>query len=219
MDPPSEANTIWRNKTSGNKRKTAFKEVQLKLRRMAAGRARCMYCEDSLGTDIDHFRPKAAHASFAFSWTNYLLACSHCNSNEKRDEFPVATNGEPLLLDPTRDEPLQHFVLVPETGWLEPMTPQGEETERVFGLNRRDDLTQGRADVWTTMTALVRDFGAAQARKDDAAMTRIVGTARRLSFQAAVQYFVAEALSGSKLVAHDIAQTIQSAKAHWAWAL
>lgn len=55
---------------------------------MAPGHQRCMYCGDSQGTDIDHFEPKSQAPLRTFDWTNYLLACSYCNSNQKRDLFP-----------------------------------------------------------------------------------------------------------------------------------
>jgi len=55
---------------------------------MAAGHARCMYCCDSTGTDIDHFEPIALAPLRAFDWLNHLLACSFCNSNQKRELYP-----------------------------------------------------------------------------------------------------------------------------------
>jgi hypothetical protein len=73
--------------------KAAHKErqkVRSYLSRMAVGIQRCMYCGDSLGTDIDHFEPIVLRPSRAFDWLNHLLACSSCNSNYKRDKFPRA---------------------------------------------------------------------------------------------------------------------------------
>ena len=91
-DPKTKAGTRWKSKPKG-----VFDEVRMALERMAHGRARCMYCEESLGTDIDHFWPKATYPARTFSWPNYLLACSHCNSNLKRNEFPLDGAGQPLL--------------------------------------------------------------------------------------------------------------------------
>ncbi|NOY25886.1 MAG: HNH endonuclease, partial [Oligoflexia bacterium] len=102
---------------------------------MASGRARCMYCEDSLGTDIDHFRPKADFPQRAFAWPNYLLACSHCNSNLKRNAFPIDGNGDPLLLDPSADNPAEHLLFSPSTGEFVSVGAKGQESIRVFGLN------------------------------------------------------------------------------------
>ena len=71
------------------------------LVKMAPGVQRCMYCGDSLGTDIDHFEPIREFPAGTFVWRNHLLACSYCNSNAKRDLFPRDAAGTPLLIDPT----------------------------------------------------------------------------------------------------------------------
>src|SRR5258708_27444964 len=47
--------------------------------RMAGARARCMFCEDSRGADIDHFWPRARYKSRIFLWKNMLLLCTPCN--------------------------------------------------------------------------------------------------------------------------------------------
>src|SRR5712691_1512173 len=67
---------------------------------MAGKRVRCMYCEDSRGTDIDHYWPKADYPIKVFRWENMLLACSGCNRSKGR-KFPLDKHGDPLLIDPT----------------------------------------------------------------------------------------------------------------------
>lgn len=114
------------------------------LNRMAPGIQRCMYCADSLGTDIDHFEPIKEFPAGTFNWPNHLLACSYCNSNQKRDRFPRDGSGRALLIDPTRDDPARHLRLILRTGDYRSLTPSGEASVEVFGLNRRD-LTRGRA--------------------------------------------------------------------------
>jgi uncharacterized protein (TIGR02646 family) len=136
-DPKAKAKSRWESKPEA-----AFDEVRSALWQMAHGRARCMYCEDSLGTDIDHFWPKATYPGRAFSWPNYLLACSHCNSNLKRNEFPVDATGQPLLLDPSVDDPSAHLLFVSQTGEFAPIGPKGAESIRVFKLN--DDTVPRR---------------------------------------------------------------------------
>jgi uncharacterized protein (TIGR02646 family) len=104
---------------------------------MASGLQRCMYCEDSQGTDIDHFDPKSRTPIRAFDWSNLLLACSFCNSNAKRSQFPVdPATDTPLLVDPTSDDPLEHLSLSPTTGAYFSIGPKGQPTIDVFGLNR-----------------------------------------------------------------------------------
>jgi hypothetical protein len=114
---------------------------------MAPGIERCMYCGDNRGTDIDHFEPIKEHPAGTFEWFNHLLACSTCNSNQKRDSFSRDSSGTALLLDPTRHDPVTHLRLILRTGDYRPLTPQGKASVEVFSLNRRD-LTRGRAGAF-----------------------------------------------------------------------
>src|SRR5689334_14410663 len=79
VEPAAEVRRLWKLRNNAT-----FAEILGHLRTMAAGLTRCCYCEDSAGTDIEHFYPKVAYPDRAFSWPNYLLACSTCNSNFKR---------------------------------------------------------------------------------------------------------------------------------------
>jgi HNH endonuclease len=124
------------------------------LVRMAPGVQRCMYCGDSLGTDIDHFEPIREFPAGTFVWRNHLLACSYCNSNAKRDLFPRDDAGSPLLIDPTGEDPATHLRLILRTGVYRPLTPRGTESIRVFGLNR-PDLTRGREVAFATRAAVL----------------------------------------------------------------
>lgn len=148
-DPRSEAAALWRRKAN-----KAFDEIRRALREMASGLERCMYCEDGAGTDIEHFYPRASYPEHTFEWLNYLLACSACNSNYKRNEFPLDAEGAPLLIDPSAEEPLEHLSLSPSTGEFRAKTPKGSESIRVFGL-QRSILVEGRRDAWVTLQALL----------------------------------------------------------------
>ena len=59
------------------------------LQQMAPGAERCMYCGDNQDTDVDHFEPVVRNPHRTFDWLNHLLACSFCNSHQKRDCYPV----------------------------------------------------------------------------------------------------------------------------------
>ncbi|MFI2022479.1 hypothetical protein [Streptomyces olivaceoviridis] len=127
--------------------KPARRHIKGLLEQMAPGRIRCMYCLDNRGTDIDHFEPKARTPLRTFCWDNHLLACSHCNSNAKRDSFPCdPETGVCMLIDPTVDDPADHLKLMPKTGELKERTSKGWHSIEVFGLNR-DELREGRADA------------------------------------------------------------------------
>ena len=160
--PAGAAAKLWKRKTGTAPRRRAFTEVRASLQRMSTGRQRCMYCEDSEGTDIDHHRPKSQYPAHAFRWANYLLACSHCNSNEKRSEYPLDPSQKPLLIDPTAEDPYVHVAFVWQTGLFVGLTHRGTRTVQVFGLNRRATLQRGRTHTWTTMAALLNQYRRSQ---------------------------------------------------------
>jgi uncharacterized protein (TIGR02646 family) len=93
----AEAKQLWKPSHK------IFNEITDKLVAMCPGTRRCCYCEDARGDDIEHFRPKTLYPELTFEWANYLLACSACNSNEKRNQFAVITaTGD--LVDVTRSK-------------------------------------------------------------------------------------------------------------------
>lgn len=151
-NPRSTAQALWHSKPV-----QAFSEIRACLSAMASGRSRCMYCEDSQGTDIEHFWPKKQYPERAFVWDNYLLACSTCNSNLKREKFPLK-QGNPLLIDPSAEDPADHLVFLPSTGAFEGTSDKGRASIDVFGLN--DDtsprkLPTGRRGALLSLIALL----------------------------------------------------------------
>ncbi|MFD8528345.1 HNH endonuclease [Streptosporangium canum] len=144
------ARTAWKSATTTRTRLTQH------LTAMAVGVRRCMYCGDGLGTDIDHFEPLAEAPLRAFDWPNHLLACSHCNSHQKRELFPRDADGGPLLVDPSAEDPYEHLELALSTGTYTGLTLRGDTTIKVFGLNRRD-LERGRAAAFIRTVSMLRD--------------------------------------------------------------
>lgn len=122
---------------------------------------RCAYCERDIGNSegIGHYRPvnltREATATLdhyswlAYEWRNLFLICKRCESI-RQDRFPVvghrspflATLDEievaerPLLIDPTRENPLHHLSFL-TTGECYPdnRSPKGRVTAAVFDLN------------------------------------------------------------------------------------
>lgn len=169
--PKEEAAAAWASRTSNQ----AFEEIERVLRGAAPGNDRCMYCEDSEGSAIEHFYPKSAYPERAFDWSNYLWACEHCNSNYKRAQFPLdPQSNEPLLLDPMHrsDDPKAHLELL-EGGQYLARTPRGATSIEVYGLCR-NALCRQRGDAWVGLQLLVEcwaqhvDRGASRAEIDDA---------------------------------------------------
>jgi uncharacterized protein (TIGR02646 family) len=97
---------------------------------------KCAYCEKDLREEaahVDHFRPAGAimegitkiHPGYywlAYTWENLYLSCLACNSSFKRDFFPLIdpakrarshhdeiSNEEPLLIDPSKENPRDHI--------------------------------------------------------------------------------------------------------------
>lgn len=135
----------------------AKRHVRAALELMAHGAVRCMYCDDSRATDIDHFEPLVSAPLRAFVWANHLFACSHCNSNCKHRQYPVSAEGVCLLVDPTAEDPAAHLVLLLKTGTYDALSIKGEETIKVFGLNR-PDLIKGRLDAFVRACSNLRDW-------------------------------------------------------------
>ncbi|MEV8630598.1 HNH endonuclease [Streptosporangium sp. NPDC051023] len=146
----SAARAAWKSAATTRTRLTQL------LTGMATGIRRCMYCGDGLGTDIDHFEPLTEAPVRAFDWPNHLLACSHCNSHQKRELFPRDENGSPLLVDPSVEDPYDHLELTLSTGTYEALTLRGDATIKVFGLNR-GDLERGRAAAFIRTVSMLRD--------------------------------------------------------------
>jgi len=161
-----EAGNLWKAKSN-----KAFAEIKETLRKMASGLERCMYCEDSAGTDIEHFWPKNTYPDKAFLWENYLLACSACNSNFKRTQFPLK-DGHPLLINPVEEEPRHHIGFSPSTGRYAELTDKGAESIRVYGLNR-NILADGRRDAWLSTQVHIIYYGHYRDKGDLEASRRI----------------------------------------------
>jgi hypothetical protein len=119
-----------------------------------------------MGTDIDHFRPKGDYPENTFVWANYYLACSHCNSNQKRQEFPLMSGGSPALIDPCDDDPQNHLDFSPSTGRYEERDERGEHTIRVFGLNR-EVCVKGRRNAWVVLESIVVRYASEPERREE----------------------------------------------------
>lgn len=177
-DAKSEAARLWKLRDHPE-----LREIRATLERMASGIRRCMYCEDGRGTHIDHFWPKAAYPDRAFSWLNYLLACEVCNSNYKRDRFPLDDAGQPLLIDPTAEEPLDHLRLTPTSGTFVASSHKGCWSIQVFGLNR-GDLEEGRKDAWQAAQGLLVLYANERRKGRHESAAKIEQAARRHPFSA-----------------------------------
>ena len=152
-----------------SQRTRALQEVKTALRTMAGRRHRCMFCGDTRGTDIDHFRPIVAHRERTFVWANLLWVCGSCN-RAKSDRFQVGGDGRPLLIDPTEEDPWHFLYFEPRTGNITAKFDavinapdlRGEHTVQLLALNH-EAVTEGRQATRRNLEAAVRAFLAAMA--------------------------------------------------------
>lgn len=115
-----------------------FQFVRGALRAMCGDAEWCCYCERSQASEIDHVRPKSLYPGAVFLWSNFLWVCGRCNKL-KSDRFGIVTgeqirrlargaateppDGDPALIDPRIEDPLDFFwldlhtfVLIPAHG-------------------------------------------------------------------------------------------------------
>lgn len=126
-----------------------LKAVVSTLQAMMGSRQRCMYCLDSHGADIEHFRPKAIYSKRMYQWPNLLLCCTECG-RFKGNQFPMS-GKQALLIDPTREYPWKHMDFDPATGnisarfdvQLNDWSAKGVTTVEVLKLDRREALSAG----------------------------------------------------------------------------
>lgn len=143
-DGPVDIEKRWKTR-----RQTKTVEKALKALQAAVGKTEpCMYCVDNHGTDIEHFWPKRRYMDRVFNWGNWLLCCTECG-RIKGSQFPLDQEQQPLLIDPTVENPWAFMDFEPETGNLVARFDisslgwmiKGEETVRVLQLSSREALS------------------------------------------------------------------------------
>ncbi|WUQ88724.1 HNH endonuclease [Kitasatospora purpeofusca] len=161
-----------------------------------------MYCGDNQGTDVDHFDPIDRHPMRAFDWTNHVLACSLCNSHLKKAVFPLDLDGNPLLIDPTAEDPTPHLRLVLAVGQYHPLTPRGEATVKLFDLNR-GLLAKGRVHAFHVTKACVAQWAGATAKGDHDAAAHWAAVVNEQPMADVVQAMLHQALDPAAEILFD----------------
>ena len=177
-----------RNRSSNS----TFRMVRESLTRMCSGAQRCVYCEDSVGDEVEHIQPKDLYPCLVFVWANYVYACGRCNGG-KNNKFAIILADR--LVDVTR--PLGGPVVAPEPGAPAFLNPRVEDPldyldldlEGTFMVLARDDLPdidRERAEFTIETLKLNRDvllqarataFGSYHARLHEYVSVREVITA------------------------------------------
>ena len=99
-----------------------FRVVRERLATMCSGARRCGYCEDSVGDEVEHFKPKDLYPGAVFVWENYLLACGPCNGG-KNNRFSVVRGGRLVEVTRRRGDPIRR----PSSGPPAPINPRDED--------------------------------------------------------------------------------------------
>ena len=151
----------------------AHESVKQALRKAQHGK--CAFCESKFAHisygDVEHFRPKAGWRQeegealrqpgyywLAYEWANLFVSCTLCNQQFKKNLFPIqtptrrarshkedVTAEEPLLLDPSVDDPEAFISFREEVPYAADGNARGEVTIRTLGL-RREELAERRRD-------------------------------------------------------------------------
>ena len=120
-----------------------------------------MYCLDSHGADIEHRWPKTPYPERLFWWPNLLLCCTECG-RMKGSQFPLA-DGQPLLVDPTLEDPWLDLDFDPTTGNLvarfnldaNAWSRKGLKTVEILQLDRREALAVGYLKTYRRLSSVV----------------------------------------------------------------
>lgn len=183
-----DARSLWKGYRGTN----AGRIVAARLGDMAGARSRCFYCSDSRGADIDHFIPIAVDVSRTFAWPNLIWVCPECN-RKKGMRFPLSPAGEPLLIDPTCEDPWRFLVLDTTSGWIAPRfhnygpDPRGAATLGVLETINYEATAEGRA---RTIERFLTAVGQAVEARDRSTALRALKEAVRQDEYGIASWFV-----------------------------
>jgi uncharacterized protein (TIGR02646 family) len=187
-----KADSKWKGKTSGAG-ELVFRDIKTTLIQMCVGIEICAYCEQNEATDIEHIFPKKLYPEKAFSWDNYVLACSKCNSHHKQDKFRIfnptnssieenvtpvrktyrrPANEDSLFINQRIEDPMDYFELdlVNRQFIFTERFPIGTRefkkakfTKEVLGLNTRAALVANRKNAAKFYTSRLEKYVVAKA--------------------------------------------------------
>lgn len=188
--PAAERKRIADERWEAARKTKAMKEVKSTLTSLnGLLTTHCMYCEYNEGPHIDHFEPRASDPTKTFFWDNLHLACSNCDSNQKRDRFLRPGDGT-RPLSPRNDFPELHLQILP-SGKIRSFSERGAWSIDLFGLDRKP-LEDGRADQWTMLELLIQHYADCRQRQS-AKAEKVAMTIQRGRFHSVLRDLVAAA--------------------------
>jgi uncharacterized protein (TIGR02646 family) len=161
IDSGADVGTTWK----AQRQSSSMRSIVQILGSITGPRERCMYCEDSRGTDVEHFRPRSLYLDHVFHWPNFLWICSACNRS-KGNRFPCDAFGNPLLIDPTLEEPWDFLFFDPDTGEITARwdsrtgeeNPRGRVILEILSSLRHQAVTEGRRRTSLRLKRSIRSF-------------------------------------------------------------
>lgn len=161
IDSGADIAATWK----AQRRTASMRRVVQVLAGITGPRERCMYCEDSRGMDIEHFRPRSLYPDHVFRWLNFLWICAACNRC-KGNRFPCDSLGNALLIDPTQDQPWDFLFFDPDTGEITARwdvttgeeNPRGRAILEILTSLRHQAITEGRRRTSLRLRRAVRSF-------------------------------------------------------------
>jgi hypothetical protein len=174
-----------------------FGPIRQLLSDMCNGPVRCMYCEDSVADEIEHFWPKSVWPDYVFVWDNYLYACGPCNGAKlnaftifdpgspstryvvpkggKKPTAPPPPHWNPMLIDPRSENPL-NFMMLDLMGTFNfvpiGVNERADFTIKTLGLNARRSLVKARESAFLAYRALLHEYGVRKANGASAAVLK-----------------------------------------------
>jgi uncharacterized protein (TIGR02646 family) len=165
--------------------RTIYGSKSVKNALLKAQHDKCAYCEAKgshvAHGDVEHFRPKGGYQEtrdtllikpgyywLAYDWSNLLFCCQICNQTHKRNQFPLVDESrrarshkhaihaeEPLLIDPSSEDPAKFMDFHEEYIRAIDGDKRGEATIAALGLNR-DKMIERRRDALAKLKLLVK---------------------------------------------------------------
>lgn len=122
-----------------NARERVATPIREALRESVGDAWPCCYCEDSVGSQVEHIRPSSLYPEQTFAWLNLLLACGLCNPI-KNDGFAVIVDGEVMSVARRRNAP----VVPPTAGPMALSDLRHEDPLALFELVLRRGIIRPR---------------------------------------------------------------------------
>lgn len=131
---------------------------------------KCCYCESDLPKKglhkhVEHIKPKGKpeYEELRNDWENLLLVCGQCNGS-KKEKYPLTPAGDPLLVDPSKENPEDHITfhvdMREEEFWGHPIvvndSKKGSKTIEILKLYDSYYIRMHRKRIREMMQVLFR---------------------------------------------------------------